>query len=136
MQNSAEPIAIKLHGIKPIIEIHEYSFYYFLVLLVVGSILFLSLAYLSYNYFKHRNKFNIRKEHFKLLEAIAFEDAKSDAYAITEYGLTFRDDTQKHFDTYELLVSDLEAYKYKQNVEEFNEETKRLFENFVGMIDV
>jgi len=127
---------IPLHDIKPLIEIQEYSFYYFLAIVVVGVILFLALAYLVFHYVQNRNKFNIRKEHLRFLQNIEFENAKKDAYEITLYGATFMHDSERHLKAYDLLVEHLESYKYKKNVDSFDEETKREFDNYLGMIDV
>jgi len=127
---------IPLHDIKPLIEIQEYSFYYLVALSGVALILLLALAYLAFHYLKNRNKFNIRKEHFKLLANIVFKDAKKDAYEITLYGSTFMNDSERHLKAYELLVEHLESYKYRKNVDSFDEETKREFDNFLGMLDV
>jgi hypothetical protein len=35
-----------------------------------------------------------------------------------------------------VLVENLEYYKYKKDVEEFDEDTKRQFERYIEMIDV
>jgi len=127
---------IPLHDIKPLIEIQEYSMYYLIAISVVALVLFLALAYLAFNYIRNKNKFNIRKEHLKLLHAIELKNAKKDAYDITFYGATFMNDSERHKKAYELLVEHLESYKYRKDVDSFDEETKREFDNFVGMIDV
>jgi len=127
---------IPLHDIKPLIEIQEYSMYYLIALGVVALVLFLALAYLAFHYLRNRNKFNIRKEHIKMLGNIVFSDAKKDAYEITLYGATFMHDSERHLKAYELLVEHLETYKYRKDVDSFDEETKREFDNFVGMLDV
>ena len=127
---------IPLHDIKPLIEIQEYSMYYLIALGVVALVLFIALAYLAFHYIRNKNKFNIRKEHIKMLGKIAFNDSKKDAYEITLYGATFMHDSERHMKAYELLVEHLESYKYRKDVDSFDEETKREFDNFIGMLDV
>jgi len=127
---------IQLHDIKPLMEIQEYSLYYFIALVVVGTILLISLVYLAIKWFKNRNKFNLRAEHSRLLKEISFQNPKRAAYDITFYGLTFRDDSERHRKAYELLVEELEAYKYKKDVTSFSDEAKHLFDIYLGLIDV
>jgi len=127
---------ILIHDIKPLIEIQEYSFYYFLAVVALGVIILLGAFYILYHYFKNRNKFNIRKEHLRLLNAISFSNSKQDAYDITLYGATFAQDNERISKAFEALVEHLEPYKYKKNVPPFDEETKHSFERYVGMLDV
>jgi len=127
---------ILLHDIKPLIEIQEYSFYYFLAVVALGVILLLGALYILYHYLKNRNKFNIRKEHLRLLNAISFSNPKQDAYDITLYGATFAEDNERISKAFEALVEHLEVYKYKKDVPTFDTETKHSFERYVGMLDV
>lgn len=127
---------IPLHDIKPLLEIKEYSFYY----LLGGSILALLLAcgiiFLIYRYVKNRNKFNIRKENLKLLKSINLKDTKKAAYDITFYGASFKDDSPKHLQMYNDLVSRLQDYKYKQEVEPMDKETLEYIQLYKEMCDV
>lgn len=127
---------IPLHDIKPIVEIEEYSLYYFLGTAFLISVLLLGIAYLLYKWFNRRKAFNVRKEHFKLLNSLDLRDAKHSAYAITLYGATFKDDSQRHQEMYDNLTSRLEAYKYKKSVENFDDETIGYIEVYKGMLDV
>ncbi|MDQ7067085.1 MAG: hypothetical protein Q9M40_03250 [Sulfurimonas sp.] len=127
---------IPLHDIKPLIEIQEYSLYYFSALVIFVSLIVLLLSYLLYRYIKEKNSFNIRAEHLKLLKALDLSNTKKAAYELTLYGATFKDDSENHAKTYETLVHDLEMYKYKKSVESFSEETKNRIETYVGMLDV
>ncbi|WP_457747271.1 hypothetical protein [Sulfurimonas sp.] len=135
MQNM-QKVDIPLHDIKPLVDIQEYSIYYFSAIVVVLSILLVAFLYLAYRWIKHRNRFNIRKEHNKLLQEVDLNDAKKAAYDLTFYGATFKDDSLRHLKTYEDLIEKLESYKYKKNVESFDSETLRIIELYRGMIDV
>ena len=136
MQSKQEHFDIPLHDIKPLIEIQEYSLYYLIVLAVVSSIVILALVYLLVRYIQNRNKFNIRAHHLSLLNAIEFNDAKKDAYEITLYGATFKDDSQRHTNTYKALIESLQEYKYRKNVDLYSDETKHHIDVYLGMLDV
>lgn len=127
---------IPLHDIKPIVEIEEYSLYYFLGTAFLISVLLFGALYLLYKWFNRRKAFNIRKEHFKLLNSLDLNDAKHSAYAITLYCATFKDDSPRHQEMYDNLTSRLETYKYKKSVENFDDETVGYIELYKGMLDV
>lgn len=127
---------IPLHDIKPLIEIQEYSMYYLIALVIAVFVVVLALIYFAYQYFTNRNKFNIKKEHLKLLKSLDMSDTKRVAYEVTQYGATFAGDNDQNERTYKNLVEELESYKYKKNVESFSKETKNSIENYIGMLDV
>ena len=119
---------IQLHDIKPLIEIQEYSFYYFSALIALAVLILIGLLYLGWRWFANRNKFDIRAEHLALLKKIDFNNAKSDAYKITLYGATFKNDSERHERAYQELVEKLEDYKYKKSVASFSDESRDLLE--------
>lgn len=127
---------IPLHDIKTIIEVQEYSLYALLGVGFFATLALFGLGYLIYIWYKKRNKFNLKKEHFRLLRTLDLSDAKSAAYAITLYGATFKDDSPRHQEMYENLTSRLEVYKYKKSVAPFDGETLGYIELYRGMIDV
>jgi len=112
---------IKLHDIKPIFEIQEYSLYYLLGTILLGIILTCSIAYMLYYFYKRKNAYNLKKEHLKLLNSINLQDTKQSAYDITLYGASFKNDTPEHFKTYKKLVHNLQHYKYKRYINSFDE---------------
>lgn len=127
---------IPLHDIKPLLEVHEYSLYYLIALSAVTAFILFALIYLILKWFKSRNAFNIRKEHFELLNAVDLSDAKKAAYEITFYGNSFSDDSPRHSEMYKNLVERLESYKYKKSVESIDSEVIGYIELYRGMIDV
>jgi len=133
---NTQNIDIALHDIKPLVEIQEYSFYYFLASVFLALVIFIALSYLIYKYIKKRNAFNIRKEHFSLLNNLDLADTKQSAYFITVYGATFKDDSQRHKDMFNNITQRLESYKYKKEVDSFDNETIGFIELYKGMIDV
>lgn len=127
---------IPLHDIKPILEVQEYSLYYFAALCVIAFVLILGIAYIFYKNFKAKNRFNIRQEHYKLLKNLNLKETKNAAYSITLYGLTFKDDSPRHTEMYKNISQRLEAYKYKKSVGTFDEEILAYIDLYKGMIDV
>ena len=134
MQNKMPEIP--LHDIKPLVEIHEYSLYYFSALVLLALLVLAGVIYLIVKYFQARNTFNIRKEHFKLLNQVDFSDPKRSAYDLTFYGATFEHDTPRHHEMYEEMLDKLEAYKYKKDVGKIDDEVRHFVDLYRGMIDV
>ncbi len=127
---------IPLHDIKPLIEIHEYSLYYFIGVSLLVILILSGFIYLAYKWVKNRKKFNKRAEHFKQLNKIDYANPKKAAYDLTFYGATFKDDSERHLKAYENMLEKLEKYKYKKNVENFDADTLHVIDLFKGMIDV
>ncbi len=126
---------IPLHDIKPIVEVQEYSLYYFLGVVFVLALLIIALGYLIYKYIQKRNAFNLRKEHSRLLNSLDLKNTKESAYMITSLGATFKDDSPRHKEMYENLTNRLEEYKYKKEVESFSGEVLGYIELYKEMID-
>ena len=127
---------IPLHDIKPLVEVQEYSLLYLIGVSIIALVIFVGSLYLILRWLKHRNAFNIRKEHYKLLEALDLSDAKKAAYDVTFYGATFKDDSPRHTEMYKNLVDRLEQYKYKKNVENLDSEVLGYIDVYKGMLDV
>ena len=126
---------IPLHDIKPIVEIQEYSLYYLLGAIGLGLVILGFIVYFLYIWYKKRNAFNLRKYHLNLINDLDLSDTKNAAYALSSYGLTFKDDSPGHTEMYENITQRLEAYKYKKDVEAFDSETLGYIEVFKEMID-
>lgn len=127
---------IPLHDIKPIVDVEEYSLYYLLGVSIFATALVLGLAYLIYVWFKRRNAYNKRKEHYRLLRELDLSDTKHSAYAVTLFGATFSHDSARHEEMYGNLVARLEEYKYKKDVHEFDGEVIGYIKLYEEMIDV
>ena len=127
---------IPLHDIKPLVEIQEYSLYYSLGLALLILFVVVAFIYLAYRWFAKRNAFNIRKEHSKLIANLDFKDTKKSAYLITLYGATFKDDSPRHSSMYKNLTDRLDEFKYKKDVDAFDDEVLGYIELYKGMIDV
>ncbi|MFT5661181.1 MAG: hypothetical protein ACI9TV_001827 [Sulfurimonas sp.] len=126
---------IPLHDIKPIVEVQEYSLYYLIGLVGLALIVFFVVVYFLYLWYKKRSEFNLRKHHIKLLFELDFSDTKHTAYAISSYGITFKDDSPRHVEMFNNISERLELYKYRKSVSEFDEETLGYIEVYKGMLD-
>jgi len=127
---------IVLHDIKPLVDITDYSIYYFSALVVVVVAVIIAALFFGWKYWTHKNHYSLRKEHSQLLHNIDFSNPKAAAYAISKYGYTFRDDDRRHFEAYENLLARLAPYKYKKSVDAIDEETRGYYDIYIGMIDV
>jgi len=127
---------LQLHDIKPLLEVQEYSLYYFIFAIVFGAIFLFGAFFLLWRWYKNRKKVNIRLEHFEEIKKLNLSDTKQSAYALTHYGATFRDDSPRHSEMYKNLTTRLEKYKYKKEVEPFDSEVTGYIELYKGMIDV
>ena len=127
---------IPLHDIKPLVEVQEYSLYYFLGASFLALCLALGVAYLIYRYVKKRNAFNIRRENIKSIKALNLKDTKKAAYGISFYGEIFSDDSPRHSEMFKNLTDRLEPYKYKKVVDSFDKETLGYIELYKEMLDV
>jgi len=127
---------IPLHDIKPLVEIPDYSIYYFVLVIVIGVVLIAALLFFLWRFWNQRHRSSVRKNDFEALQRVDFTDAKAAAYAITRYGYTFRNDGARQREAYENLLSRLSPYKYRKTVDPIDEETRGYYNIYVGMIDV
>jgi N-acetyl-anhydromuramyl-L-alanine amidase AmpD len=127
---------LKLHDIKPLVAIDDYSFFYFLIVSIVGIVIIVGAVYLLLKWLKNRKKENIRKKHLKLLQQINLKDTKKAAYMLTKYGATFKDDDQRHQEMYANMLEKLADYKYKKSVKSFDKETISVINLYREMCDV
>jgi hypothetical protein len=131
-----QSLDIPLHDIKPLVEVSDNSFILFVLLLLLSVLLLMGIVYLALHFLKHRKRDNHRKDSYRQLKKINFKDAKLSAYAITEYGRLFAEDSPQTKEAYENLVTRLAPYKYKKMVQDIDAETKSYYEIYLGMIDV
>ena len=127
---------LQLHDIKPLVEVSDYTHIYFGVIVVIVSIVIAGAIYLLWNYIKHRKKVDIRKIHLKKLLEVTYDDPKKAAYLLTKYGATFKDDDTRHKELYANMLSHLEKYKYKKEVEPFDSKTISIINLYKEVCDV
>lgn len=125
---------LQIHDIKNLEIIPDYSLYLFIFLICLGTILVCFLIYLLVKRILLKKQ-NIKKVYFKELQNLNLENTKESAYKITKYGQYFCDEKRVKKLYFELNES-LETYKYKKEVEEFDDKTKEEFRRFMDAIDV
>ncbi len=126
---------IPVHDIAPLLEVQDYSFYWFILLIVIVLVGVLSLGK-QMNIRKRPIVENKRRMKYEALARIDMNDAKAAAYAISEQGLFFIHDSDETRSVYERLFERLERYKYAPVVEAMDEETLELYRLFLQKISI
>jgi len=125
---------IKIHDIKGLVEVPDYSFYIFYGLIICAFILLILVGYFIYKFIKNKKQ-DMRKEYYQVLKNIDFTNSKTSAYTISKYGLLLvQNDTEKQL--LNNLVLKLEEYKYKKEVPNFDKEAKASFDIFIKSLDI
>jgi hypothetical protein len=123
-----------VHDIAPLLEVKDYSFYWFILLIMIVLVGVLSLG-MQMKIRKRPIVENKRRMKYEALTRIDMNDAKAAAYAISEQGLFFIDDSNETRSVYERLFERLEQYKYAPVVEAMDEETLDLYRLFLQKIE-
>jgi hypothetical protein len=127
-------ITTQLRDIKPLLEIPDssYALYWglilFVSLFVLGLVLFLGIKL-----WKNR-KINLEKGYLEAIKQIDWLDSKKSAYEATHYARLLANDEQRK-ELFTQLLPMLEQYKYKKEVQNIDEETKKLFKLYVQVAD-
>lgn len=126
---------LQINDIKTIVEIPDYSIYFYYGLIILGFSIFLASLYFVYNYFKSK-KHSLEKEYLFILKNIDLSNQKNSAYTISKYGrLLVKDERQKRL--FEELHNSLEEFKYKKTIDKKIPNTIRLqYETFLESLDV
>lgn len=126
---------IPVHDVAPLLEIHDYSLVWFLVLLV--CVLAVSYGVLKkIRLRKNYKEANERQQHYENLIHIDLSDPKKAAYAISHEASFFAQDNEEVQSAYKRLLERLEAYKYVPNVEPMDEECLVLYQTYCQLIVV
>ncbi|MCD4756639.1 MAG: hypothetical protein K8R39_00020 [Arcobacteraceae bacterium] len=126
---------LQINDIKTIVEIPDYSIYFYYGLIILAFSLFLASLYFVYNYFKSK-KHSLEKEYLFILKNIDLSNQKNSAYTISKYGrLLVKDERQKRL--FEELHNSLEEFKYKKTIDKKIPNTIKLqYETFLESLDV
>ena len=127
---------IPLHDIKPLMEVPDNSAVVLGIMIIIAALLLSGALYLLYRFVRSRQTLNLRKVHFDALGKVDFSDSKKAAYAITDHGRIFADDSERLREAYDNLVVRLNRYKYRKMVEDIDEESRSYYKIYLGMIDV
>ncbi len=123
----------KFHDIKPLVEIPDYSFYLYVLFILVATTLAAVLVYLLIRLLS-RKKENSRAQILRRLRGLDMSDAKKVAYEITKYGRYIVTD-ESRARIYEDLVRKLTRYKYKKEVPPLDEDIKKEIRLFLRVND-
>ncbi len=125
---------LKIEDIKELVEIPDISLYFFILIIVMLSLMVITLFVLSYKIFKNRKK-DQRKNYYTILKELDLTNTKDSAYTMTKY-LRLLAQNERENKLIEELIIELEKYKYKKDVTAFKEETLSQFERVMDSIDV
>lgn len=131
MMKSAD---IPVNDIMPLVDVPDYSFYFFIVLVVVGSAIAVSAVMFFLKKWRNR-RISERKKLYERLASVDFSDPKRAAYTISEIGYRFAHDNERTESAYQNLFGRLEPYKYARSVKPIDEETIGYYRLYLGIID-
>lgn len=126
---------IPVNDIAPLVEIPDYSLYYFVALVIVAVTVILALILALLKQMRKR-KVNFRRERFMALSSVDFSDPKRAAYTISELGRVFASDNERTARAYHNLFERLAPYKYAPQVKMIDEETVGYYRLYIEIIDV
>ncbi|MBD3810199.1 MAG: hypothetical protein IE884_06820 [Sulfuricurvum sp.] len=126
---------IPINDIAPLVEIHDYSFYYFLGVLILVSVVIATLVLAVIKQWKKRQH-DTRHLMIEKLQSVDLSDPKHAAYTISEIGRFFEHDNERTHKAYHNLFERLEPYKYAPHVDPIDEETLGYYRLYLEIIDV
>lgn len=126
--------SLKIHDIKPLVEIPDFSLYIFIALILFLVTIFSILGYFIYKIIRNK-EVTEQKKSFEILKNLDFNDTKTAAYALTYHGRVVAA-TPREKKLLEELISELEQYKYKKVSPSISKETKQQIELFMDAVDV
>ena len=124
----------ELKDIKPLLEIPDISYYFYIGFLVFIGVLLFTLLFFLLKKFWFNRKVNMQKVYFERLKGVNWKDAKKSAYEITYLGRNLCLDRRIE-EIYHQLLPMLEQYKYKKEVPLVNSETLKQYNLLVHVID-
>ncbi|MEA3498835.1 MAG: hypothetical protein U9R16_07245 [Campylobacterota bacterium] len=126
---------LKIHDIKPIVQIPDVTVFIYYGLIVVAVIFFMFLLYFIFTMLKNK-KVSKEKEYFIILSNINFDNSKESSYLISKYGRLLAK-TQRDKRLIDDIHNSLENYKYKKNVtDKISDDIKTQFAIFMDSLDV
>ncbi|MBU1668475.1 hypothetical protein KKC13_08630 [bacterium] len=126
--------ADELRDIKPLLEIPDYSYTIFIVLASFMVLIIFTLLFILGKRLWETRKVNMRKVYFERLKTVDWSNSKKAAYEVTFFGRALCNELRIE-EIYNQLLPLLERYKYKKEVPEVDEETKRAYNLLVHVVD-
>jgi len=123
---------LNINDIKPLVDVSEYSLYFLITIITVLLILLVFIILFLIKKIKHK-KVNYRKIYIQKLKDIDLEQSKDAAYTMTKY-LNMIEVKEQYLQTKKDLLSSLTQYKYKKQTEQFDEKTKKLYQQLLDVL--
>jgi len=119
----------ELRDIKGVVEVTDFSLYYFMGVVTASVIVLIVIAIFVYRFFSKKDPLTQKKVAMELLEKFEFDDAKESAYAFSHLAQYAVNDTQRS--ELESLLVELEEYKFKKEVPQLDAELKAKMQKFI-----
>jgi len=119
----------KLRDIKGLVEIQDYSLYYLLALVILGLLIASFVIYQLFFKRKRRKKPTKKEIALRELKNIDYSNPKDVAYKFTIFAESLLEESDKR--EYEMLVKELDSYKYKKEIPKMDEDLKKRVKNFI-----
>ena len=117
---------LQLRDIKPLMDVDDYTIYIFIGLVILGLFVLLLIIYYLYRFFKKQKDLNLRRVYTDRLKNVDLSKTKEAAYEIT-YCLQQLEIEPKNMDMANNLIERLAKYKYKKEVDVFDEDVKSYY---------
>ena len=126
---------IKIHDIKPIVEIPDFSLYLYYGLILLVIIMICLLIYGLYKFLKPKVKTQ-EMYWYEELQKLDFNNIKQTAYDISKYGRYLAKE-ERQIRLIDELTDELSSFKYKKEIpSELTQEIKNKFRIFMDTLDV
>ncbi|MDH5465009.1 MAG: FeoB-associated Cys-rich membrane protein [Thiovulaceae bacterium] len=121
---------LKLHDIKPLVEVPDNSLLFFSITVVASLIVLALVIWGIYRFVQRKKKTNWQAFYLKALADLDRSDSKVLAYKVTEYGQKLTKSPEQSV-AFDVLLENLELYKYKKAVEKLEPKTETMIEEFL-----
>ena len=126
---------IKIHDIKPIVEIPDFSVYLYYGLVFLVFLAICLIIYGIYKFFKPKVKTQ-EMYWYEELQKLDFNNIKQTAYDISKYGRYLAKE-ERQIRLIDELTNELSTYKYKKEIPaKLTQEIKTKFNIFMDTLDV
>ena len=127
-------LSAQLRDIKPLMEIPDSSYYIYWGLIIFLSLLALGVLFFVLKKLWLNRKINLAKGYLEALKKIDWVETKKSAYDATHFARLLATDERRE-ELFSQLEERLEQYKYKKEVGEIDDETRKLFNLYVQVAD-
>jgi len=134
MMGQEQNISAQLRDIKPLMEIPDSSYYIYWGLIIFISVLAVGILFFVVKKLWDNRKINLAKGYLESIKKIDWAETKRSAYEATHYARLLATDERKK-ELFSQLEPKLEQYKYKKEVDQIDDETKKLFNLYVQVAD-